>query len=249
MPDTPTVPWWRNFSSPSGGASSSFTTSAPAYHPVDAIPGWLPAFDVHELEGEYAGVNSRFDTSAFDQTSKQQEARVLTAGLNAGNNAAAEYANKARQAGGSGMGAGLIKAETTVGAQRSAGDMALAREKFDASQREAAGNLATKIASTLGDLRKSYLDTIVNYATNTDRTNAGYSTSMTEANTNRLALEEKARQFNLSMPTGGGYQTDRMGNIIASSVSGNPFRDGRGMPTGVIPTRPSSLPGGVGFGG
>lgn len=160
------------------GGSVSTSSSTPAYARVNAIPGWLPPSDMHELVDQYGKTGEMFGTGEYDAANQGQQSRVLTTALNAGNNAATEYANKARQAGGSGMGAGLIKAQASVGARSVAGSMELDRQKFDASQREKAAGHAAQIATTLGQLRDSYLKTIVDYATKSDATSAEFTSKM-----------------------------------------------------------------------
>ena len=155
--------------------------TAPApFTRISSIPDWMPRLNTSELEAQYRGVNPAFDTSRYDAAAKEQEARTLSTGLNAGRNAAAEYTNKARQMGGSGMGAGLVKAEAQVGARKAAGDLALQREKFDADQRSAAGIQAATIAKTLGELRQNYLSSLVSYATSEDSTAATVNRTATD---------------------------------------------------------------------
>ena len=161
-----------------GGTTDIYGTySSGGYAPISSIPSWLPPLNVTELQDQYRNTNQMFDTSAYDLASTRQQGRTLTTALNAGNAAAADYSNRARQAGGSGLGAGLIKAQAQTGAQTTAGAMELERQRFDASQREAAATHATGIASTLGDLRGRYLNAIVDYATREDATNAQYDIS------------------------------------------------------------------------
>lgn len=168
----------------------------PAYERVSSIPSWLPTQGANEeqLMEQYRNTNQMFDSSSFSAASEGQQSRLLTTALSSGNNAAAEYANRARQAGGSGMGAGLVKAQAGTGARAVAGEMELERERFAASQRAAAAGHATQIATTLGQLRDSYLKSLVNYATSEDSTMAGYTASMAG-----LDAEERRR-----LGTGGG---------------------------------------------
>lgn len=211
-------PWWTGINqtnSQFGSMASEFTRNIPAFDRVSSIPDWLPKERAGELEAEYGKIGERFDTSAYDRESEGQQSRLLTTALNAGNNAATEYANRARQSGGSGMGAGLVKAIASVGARKSAGEIALEQQKFDASQREKAAGLAGQIATTLGTLRDSYLRTIVDYATKTDSTSADYKAKMS-------ALGFEQTKYNDSKDQrGGGYTVDRMGKI--SEMYGNPL--------------------------
>lgn len=153
---------------------NAYGYGGPAYDRVTSIPSWLPQERTGELMDQYRNTNAMFDTGAFDQASQAQESRLVTQGLNAGNAAASDYANRARQSGGSAMGAGLVKAEAQTGARMQAGQLELARHTYDTQQREAAATHATAIATTLGQLRDSYLKSIVDYATNEDRINADY---------------------------------------------------------------------------
>ena len=148
--------------------------SAPAYPRVSAVPSWLPGEGAGPLQSALAGVPGAFSSAGFDAASQAEQGRVLTQGLSAANNAAMEYANKARQSGGSGLGAGLLKAEGAVSARSAAGDIALKQQEFDASQREKAATLSSQIANNLGDLRQNYLKSIIGYATSEDQISADY---------------------------------------------------------------------------
>lgn len=163
-----------------GAIQIGATGSGPAYERISSIPSWFPtqAGNERELQDQYRNTNSMFDTGAYDQASEAQQSRILTGALNSGNEAAASYSNRARQAGGSGLGAGLVKAEAQTGARATAGDMELHRREFDASQRAEAAKHATGIATTLGQLRDSYLKSIVSYATSEDQISADYSARM-----------------------------------------------------------------------
>jgi hypothetical protein len=224
-----TAAWNRLNPGAPSGTFGSVSGSGPAYDRVSSIPAWLPREGNQQLLDQYNQVASQFDTKGYDDASQGQQSRILTTALNAGNNAATDYANRARQAGGSGMGAGLIKAEASVGARKVAGDMELERQKFDASQREKAAGLSAQIASTLGNLRDSYLKTLVSYATSEDATSASFKSNQMNLDMEGRKLDENARQFNLSRPTGGTYTVGRLGEI--SGVAGTPFRDASGLPS------------------
>jgi uncharacterized membrane-anchored protein YhcB (DUF1043 family) len=218
--DRSSTDWWKTAINNPGFSAS---ISHPAYDRVSAIPSWLPPSDMHELSDQYSQTGEMFKTGDYDAASQGQQSRVLTTALNAGNNAAQEYANKARQAGGSGMGSGLIKAQAAVGAQRASGEIELERQKFDASQREKAAGHAAQIATTLGQLRDSYLKTIVDYATKSDSTSADFTAKMAAVDASNSSTAEQAREFNWKQPVGGTYTVDRMGGV--SGVAGTPFRD------------------------
>jgi hypothetical protein len=152
--------WYNNpaFTSSSGGGIAT-SQSGPAYARVSGAPSWFPtiADNTAELRGQYADTGRAFSTSEFDRGSKQQQSRLLTSSLNAGQNAAAEYANRARQAGGSAEGAGLVKAEAQTSARMQAGEQEMKRLKFDADQRAAAAAHSVTIANSLATMRQDYL--------------------------------------------------------------------------------------------
>lgn len=220
MPDL--TNWWRdpNFKGGISGGSTSTSSTTPAYERISSIPAWLPGLNTGELSQQYRDLGKSFDTSPYDVASKSQESRVLTTALNAGNNAATEYANRARQSGSSGLGAGLVKAEAGVGAQKSAGEIALQRAQFDASQREKAAGLASQIASTLGNLRDSYLKSIVDYATKEDSISAEYKAKMAAIDsTNRNSTTNKS--WTATIPNSMGLASGL--NTSASNVGTGQF--------------------------
>lgn len=186
-----------------GGMSANSTYNSrtvPAYERVTSLPNWMPTQQANEREliEQYRNTNTMFDTSAYDAASEGQQSRLLTTALSSGNNAAAEYANRARQSGGSALGAGLVKAQAATGARAVAGEMELERQRFDASQRAAAATHATQIATTLGDLRGRYLQSLVQYATASDATNASYTAQMHR-------LENEREQQNRTRSRFGNY--------------------------------------------
>jgi len=118
-----------------------------------------------ELAAEYRNTGRAFSSSDYNVASRDQQSRVLTTATNSANAAAADYSNRARQAGGSGMGAGLIKAQAVTGARATAGAMELDRAKYETEQRERAAGHAAGIARDLGKLRTDYLSTLTAAAT------------------------------------------------------------------------------------
>lgn len=188
-----------------GAIQYNYGQTVPAYERVTSIPSWLPSQGANERElmDQYRGTNAAFDTGAYDQASEAQQSRLLTSALNSGNNAATEYANRARQQGGSALGAGLVKAQAQTSARTAAGGMEMERQKFDASQRAAAATHASQIATTLGTLRDSYLKSLVNYATSEDATMAQYTAKMRELDASR-----RDRQPRLPFSVGTGLGRD-----------------------------------------
>ena len=215
-------PWWAGIdqTDPRFADLASRQVSAPAYTRVTALPDFMPKISdmTSELAEQYRTTSAAFDTSGFERESRGQESRVLTTALNAGNNAATDYANRARQSGGSMLGAGLVKAQAVTSARGAAGEMALQREKYITEQREKAASQATQIASTLAGLRDSYLKSLVEYSTKEDAISAEFKTNEARiaVDQNRLASELTSRN-----PRGSWQGTIPNNMGIASGL--NPF--------------------------
>lgn len=170
-----------NFSAAGGNSSNIFgggyaTGSNPMVgpYPDRKLPSWIPTSgqNLAELQSQYANTGAAFNTSDYDKAAATMQGHVAATAMNAANNAATEYANRTRQAGGSAAGAGLIKAEGQVGAQKTIGDSKVEAAKYDIAQREAAAGHAAQIATSLGQLRQSYLQSLVSYTTSEDQTAA-----------------------------------------------------------------------------
>lgn len=172
----------------SGSATTSLNTStgntnqsARTFVPND----WLQTANsgLTELSHEYATSPAAFDTSAVSAASADQQARDLAQGMAAANNAANDYASRTRQAGGSGAASGLIKAQGIISATDAAGKAKLDQTKYEVAQREAAATHAAQIASTLAQLRDSYLGHLVGRDTtgNTNESQAGSQNSISQA--------------------------------------------------------------------
>lgn len=215
--------------SPSGGGFSTGSNPFTGPYPDRRLPSWLPSSgsQIRELQTEYGNVNSNFDTSAYDSAASAMQGHIASAAMTGANNAATEYANRARQAGGSGAGAGLVKAEAQVGAQRTIGESKLEVAKYDIAQREAAAGQAAQIASTIGSLRDSYLKSLVSYTTSEDQISADFYTK------NRALDQSGGRgggggaSWNAFIPSGQGIATAGPGTAYnpytgQNSTSSNP---------------------------
>lgn len=217
---------------PTTGQSYSATGG---FHHVTSLPSWMPTQGANEaqLMEQYRGTNAAYDTNPYDVASQRLQANLLTSSLNAGTNAARDYSNRARQSGASGMGAGLVKAEAQVGARATAGGMELERQRFDASQREAAATHATQIATTLGQLRDSYLRSLVTYATSEDATNAQYQTA---ANARRDASGRGGSDLHYTTGTGLGRGSSEF-SFGSNQEATNFFQQNQGTQTafGYVP--------------
>lgn len=178
-----------------GGSNYNGSGASPnnSPYPDRRLPSWMPTMNAMtgELQDQYGRVNAAFNTSDYDKASTETQANILTTGLNAGGNAATAYANKARQAGGSGLGAGLVKAEGAVAGRRASGDIALEQAKYDIQQREGAATQAAQIAGQLGDLRNRYLSSLVGYATSEDATAAAHPSSGRAGGVDMLSPSEQ----------------------------------------------------------
>jgi len=133
------------------------------------LPSWLsasPDDHMHELLQSYAGVGAAFDPSGQVQARNNAIGYNTTAGTQAANNAASEYANRASQQGGSALGAGVVKAQAMLPVF--AQNAALKSDAADvaAKAHQDAATLASQIGDTIGKLRMSYLGTLAGFVQN-----------------------------------------------------------------------------------
>lgn len=145
-------------------ATNQATAQTQAGSSRAVVPGnWLGTANsgLTELLHQYDTSGAAFDTTAADQAAAEQQARDLSTGMSAASNAAATYAAKTRQAGGSGAASGLIKAEGQISAMDAAGKAKVEQAKYDVAQREAAATHAGQIAQVLANLRDSYLNALI----------------------------------------------------------------------------------------
>jgi hypothetical protein len=147
-------------------------------YPNKTLPSWMPGpHDItNELEQTFGNVNQAYSTSDYQKAVDATTANLTAQTTTAANNAAAEFAGRARQAGGNAEGAGLVKAEAQVAGSSSVADEKLKAAEFVMKQREAAVGQAGQIANQLGELRNNYLSTLAGFAKS-----AGSSSSSTPA--------------------------------------------------------------------
>lgn len=166
-----------------------------------ALPSWLqanPDDQMHELLQSYAGIGAAFDPTAQVTARNDAIGYNTTAGNQAANNAASEYANRAQQSGASALGAGVVKAQAMLPVfQQNAALKTDAADVAAKAHADAAG-LASQIASTIGNLRMSYLNTLTGYVQGQQSLSldAYKATSANASDAARLA--EQRREFDLS---------------------------------------------------
>jgi hypothetical protein len=154
-----------------GGSGGSFAFGTSSSYPDRTLPSWYPKMGEITSEAETAlgHVPGAFNTSGYQRATDDALGAISTKAENAASNAAADYANRARQAGGNAESAGLIKAEGLVAGQKTLADTKIEAAKFEIEQREKAATLSSQIASNLGDLRNNYLSTLAGYASREDQ--------------------------------------------------------------------------------
>lgn len=164
---------WSQWSSPSSLRQTNQPASGGYRGPGDdfnypnkTLPSWMPGpHDItNELEQTFGQVNNAYSTSDYQKAVDATTANLTAQTTTAANNAAAEFAGRARQAGGNAEGAGLVKAEAQVAGSSSVADEKLKAAEFVMKQREAAVGQAGQIANQLGELRNNYLSTLAGFA-------------------------------------------------------------------------------------
>lgn len=159
-----------------GGLATLQTSTAPQFDPTNSqfiqpnqvqMPSWMGSADANmqELLKAYKKVPKAFDPTAQVDARNSAIAYQTTAGGQAANNAASEYANRAMQQGGSALGAGVVKAQAMMpvfaanaGLKSEAADVA-------AKAHQEAASLQGQIASTIANLRTSHLQTMAQFTT------------------------------------------------------------------------------------
>lgn len=136
------------------------------------LPSWLnqnPDSQLGELMSTYGGIQSAFDPSGQVQARNDAIGYNTSEGTQAANNAATEYANRATQSGGSALGAGVVKAQAMLPVLSQ--NAALKTDAADVAARahHDAASLASQVASTIGQLRTSYLGTLAGYTSDQQR--------------------------------------------------------------------------------
>jgi len=136
------------------------------------LPSWMstnPDQNLGELLQSYAGVGAAFDPTGQVQARNDAIGYNTSAGGQAANNAATEYANRAAQSGGSSLGAGVVKAQAMLPVMQQNAALKTDAADVAAKSHQQAVSLSSQIASTIGQLRNSYLQSITGYATDQQR--------------------------------------------------------------------------------
>lgn len=163
-------PSLASLQTPSGLASAASNLGSKANIPdINSIqlPSWLssnPDSNMGELLGSYAGVGAAFDPSGQVAARNAAIGYNTSAGNQAANNAASEYANRASQSGGSALGAGVVKAQSLMPVLSQNAQLRTDAADVAAKAHQDAASLASQIAGTIGNLRTSYLSTLTGYA-------------------------------------------------------------------------------------
>jgi len=140
--------------------------SVPGINNIE-LPSWMgknPDSQIGELLQSYSNIGAAFDPSGQVAARNNAIGYNTSAGNQAANNAATEYSNRASQSGASGLGAGAVRAQALMPVF--AQNAALKNDAADvaAKAHQEGATLASQIASTIGQLRTSYLSSLTSYA-------------------------------------------------------------------------------------
>jgi len=150
----------------SSSANSFSGGGVPGINSVE-LPSWMqsnPDSSMGELLQSYAGVEGAFDPSGQVQARNDAIGYNTSAGGQAANNAATEYANRASQSGASSLGAGAVKAQAMMPVYAQNASLKTNAADVAAKAHQEGATLASQIASTIGNLRNSYLSTLTGFA-------------------------------------------------------------------------------------
>ena len=132
------------------------------------LPSWLnanPDANLTELLGAYGNINNAYDPTGQVNARNNAIAYNTSAGTQAANNAATQYANRASQQGGSALGAGVVKAQALMPVFGANNKLQTDAADIAAKAHQEAATLSGQIASTISNLRQSYLGQLTDYAT------------------------------------------------------------------------------------
>jgi len=152
-------------SSSSSGFASLQTPSADKYE----LPSWLspnPNDQLGELISSYGKIPAAYDTTNQVAANNKSIAYNTSAGTQMANNAATEYSNRAAQSGASGLGAGVVKAQSMMPVLAMNTKVRADSANIAAKASQEAATLASQVAGTIGQLRIQYLTHLTGYAEN-----------------------------------------------------------------------------------
>lgn len=158
--------WNGGSSSNNSGVAGLQQSSVPNINGIQ-MPDWLKGNtdnQLAELTQTYGGINTAFDPSGQVQARNDAIGYNTSAGTQAANNAATEYSNRAAQSGASQLGAGVVKAQAMLPVLSQNAALKTQAADVAAQSHQAAAGLAAQVASTIGNLRQSYLQTLTGYA-------------------------------------------------------------------------------------
>lgn len=202
-------------------------TSDPLADP-QPIPSWMNSTsggsDIWSgLQDQQNKVDSSFDTSSFDQAADEARGNITSASEESANAAAADYASRARQAGGNAEGAGLVKAEALVSGRREVEDVRLKQMQYDIAQKEGARQLASTIAGKIGDLRLGYLQNLTGWNETLQKDKTTLDVSAQDQSWHYAQIAEQSKEFGFLHP-----------QITKNNPNYDPYYAEEGMPGGMM---------------
>lgn len=237
-------------------AASSGTANVPGINQVQ-LPSWLSSngdANMKELLDTYSGIGAAFDPTGQVNARNAQIGYNTTAGNQAANNAATEYSNRAQQSGGSGLGAGAVKAQALMPVMSQNAQLRTDAADVAAKSHQDAITLASQVAGTIGNLRSSYLNTLTQYSTGQQQlalskyqaeqgaagqaanTALGYAQTQADMYKTQLSATQSANDSKrlaatslLSAPgPSGNYTTDNNGNVLSGQTAYNNVKNWQG---------------------
>lgn len=152
------------------GTAQRFTPQTSEFAQPNSVqmPSWMSSADgnMQELLKTYKKVPKAFDPTDQVDARNNAIAYQTSAGGQAANNAATEYANRAMQQGGSALGAGVVKAQSMMPVFAANAGLKSEAADIAAKAHQGAVDLSARIAQTIAGLRESHLSTMANFTAN-----------------------------------------------------------------------------------
>lgn len=207
------------------------------------LPSWMntnPDANLQELIQSYQGVGSAFDPTEQVKARNDAIGYNTSAGSQAANNAATEYSNRAAQSGASGLGAGVVKAQAMMPVYAQNAKLKTEAADVAAKTKQEGLSLAGQIASTIGNLRTSYLKSLADYSsgqqqmmnqTNQFNSNLALQNYQAQLEGSKLKLQESdqarlaaSELLRMNGPSGM-VITDNLGRITSGQDSYNQLQN------------------------
>ena len=208
------------------------------------LPNWLstnPDDTMKELIGAYGNIQNTYNSTLANQVNARNNAisYQTSAGTQAANNAASEYAARAQQEGGSTLGAGVVKAQSMLPVYAANAGLRTEAADLAAKTHQEALGLSMQVGNTIAGLRQNYLKSLADFAQG-QQSLQQQQNQMISSNWNQSqAAKAAAAQSLLAQKYTGpsGWVTNNAGNgIVTGQTQYNQYQQFQNTQAGALNT-------------